>query len=315
MKCGDSLPRELRCLWVERGYVTVEPVAAGRLGTERKPAGRTTQPLAHLRARTHCRYMCTQAYAHTVRTGTAETDRAPPDRQRARERACAACARSESVCQRLIPDPCARQQRAKWPVGISMYLALRRICICAQRHARLAAGGGGGIGGAPRLLPLTCRQCVHARHAHAHAQKGAAPPLADSASHRQPLRRRHVLCWQPSGTAHIVQVRGRVCACVYVRVQIFMYLVAMAAVCVQGLAHITVVFLQCERSARGTTRGQARQAGARARGKARDLQEPLSEWSVEAFPCPDHEVDTLHLTLRGLIRARRRRRLPRPDGK
>ena len=49
MKCGDSLPRELRCLWVERGYVTVEPVAAGRrLGTERNPAGRTAQTLAHL---------------------------------------------------------------------------------------------------------------------------------------------------------------------------------------------------------------------------------------------------------------------------
>ena len=77
------------CGWKE-GYITAEPVAAGRLGTERNPAGRTAQPLAHLRARTHCRYMCTHAYAHTVRPCTAKT-RTCAARPAAGQGACLCC--------------------------------------------------------------------------------------------------------------------------------------------------------------------------------------------------------------------------------
>ena len=85
-------------------------------------------------------------------------------------------------------------------------------------------------------------------------------------------------------------------------------------VCLQGLVYIPVVLLQCERSARGISRGgQARQAGARARGGARDLQEVLSEFSVEACPCAAHEFDMRKLIRRGLILVERRRRLPRQD--
>ena len=85
-------------------------------------------------------------------------------------------------------------------------------------------------------------------------------------------------------------------------------------VCLQGLVYIPVVLLQCERSAQGISNGgQARQAGARARGGARDLQEVLSEFSVEACPCAAHEFDMRKLIWRGLILVERRRRLPRRD--
>jgi hypothetical protein len=78
-------------------------------------------------------------------------------------------------------------------------------------------------------------------------------------------------------------------------------------VCLHGLVYVPVVLLQCKPNARGISRwGQARQARARARGGARDLQELLSEFSVEACLCADHEFDLL--ILRGLIRWELRRR-------
>ena len=75
--------------------------------------------------------------------------------------------------------------------------------------------------------------------------------------------------------------------CICTCTDIHTYLVAKPAVCLEGRGHVTVLVLQCERSARGTTRGQARQAGARARGGARDLHELPSVVKVDraSVPC------------------------------
>jgi len=82
-------------------------------------------------------------------------------------------------------------------------------------------------------------------------------------------------------------------------------------VCLEGLVQ-TTVSLQCERSARGTTRGQSRQAGARARGGARDLYVKLSGFrgndDVQLFAHVQLELDQLDLLRRGLVSGGLRRR-------
>jgi hypothetical protein len=109
-----------------------------------------------------------------------------------------------------------------------------------------------------------------------------------------------------------------VCVCVCTCSKSRTYLEVLGDVCLEGLGQITVVSLQCERSARGTTRGKSRQAGARARGGARDLQVTLSGVKVDGFRCydarccepcahPQQEVEPIPLRLRGLTGAERLR--------
>ena len=123
-----------------------------------------------------------------------------------------------------------------------------------------------------------------------------------------------------------------VCVCVYVsrehrgdgpqlRHLVFLKLNASGSLCVgvfgveclEGLVHITVS-LQCERSARGTARGQSRQEGARARGGARDLYVTLSgvradDVSLQQRGHGQLELDPLASLQCGLTRAALRRRL------
>ena len=123
-----------------------------------------------------------------------------------------------------------------------------------------------------------------------------------------------------------------VCVCVYVsrehrgdgpqlRHLVFVSLEESGSLCVgvfgvvrlEGRVQITVS-LQCERSARGTTRGQSRQDGARARGGARDLQvrrrgHRVDDDAWQLFAHGQLELDQIDLLRRGLVSGGLRRRL------
>ena len=163
-----------------------------------------------------------------------------------------------------------------------MYLALRRICICAQRHARRAAGGGGGIGGAPRLLPLACRKCVHARHACATCTRTRAERRRTSPGGfcQRPASASQSAAYAASAsvgncthsTGAWTRVCMRVCMCVYVRVQTFTHTSSRNRPYASRAAS-TSRFLSCSASAAPVARRAARR-GKRAHGTGRSARPP-----------------------------------------